>query len=132
MHPTISALLDCNNQALHWKAYLALPKQIKNELIHFDKPQNLDNLQHLIQEIDQCHWEHQSELSQEMSAIPNLNQKPKKMSKLNPNSNWKENLTPSTSTSKSGSTDKDSDKSKSSGNLKTVMSNIADLHYYSI
>ena len=40
----ISALLDYNNQALHQKAYLALPKRIKDELIHFDKPWNLDDL----------------------------------------------------------------------------------------
>ena len=53
----ISALLDYNNQALHWKAYLALPKRIKDELIHFDKPWNLDDLQDLIQKIDQRYWE---------------------------------------------------------------------------
>ena len=53
-----------------------------------------------------------------MSAIPNPNQKPKKMGKLNPNSDRKENPTLSTSASKSGPTDKDSDRSKSSGNPK--------------
>ena len=53
-----------------------------------------------------------------MSAILNPNQKPEKMGKPNPNSDRKENLTPSTSTSESGSTDKDSDRSKSSRNLK--------------
>ena len=40
----ISALLDYNNQALHRKAYHALPKRIKDELIHFDKSWNLDDL----------------------------------------------------------------------------------------
>ena len=38
------------------------------------------------------------------------------MSKLNLDSDWKENLTLSSSASESGSTDKDSDRSKSSGN----------------
>ena len=59
----ISTLLDYNNQALHQKAYLALLKWIKDKLIHFYKPQNLDNLWDLMQKIDQCHWEHQSEIS---------------------------------------------------------------------
>ena len=53
----ISALLDYNNQALHQKAYLTLLKRIKDELIHFDKPWNLDNLRDLVQKIDQCYWE---------------------------------------------------------------------------
>ena len=49
----ISALLDYNNQALHQKAYLALPENIKDELIHFNKPQNLDDLWDVLQTIDQ-------------------------------------------------------------------------------
>ena len=53
----ISPLLDYNNQALHRKVYLALLKRIKDELIHFDKPWNLDDLRDLIQKIDQRYWE---------------------------------------------------------------------------
>ena len=53
----ISTLLDYNNQPLHWKAYLAPPKSIKDELIHFNKPWNLNDLQDLMQKIDQCYWE---------------------------------------------------------------------------
>ena len=53
----ISALLDYNNQALHWIAYLALLKRIKDDLIHFNKPQNLDDLQNLTPKIDQCYLE---------------------------------------------------------------------------
>ena len=48
----ISALLDYNNQALHWKAYLSLLKRIKDKLIYFDKPQNMDDLWDLVQKID--------------------------------------------------------------------------------
>ena len=107
----ISALLDYNNQALHRKAYLALPKRIKDELIHFDKPRNLDDLRDLVQKIDQRYWEHQSEVSRETLMNPKPDQKSDKMSKPNPNSNRKANPTPSTSGS--GSKDKDKDKSKS-------------------
>ena len=107
----ISALLNYNKQALHRKAYLALPKRIKDELIHFDKPQNLDDLQDLVQKIDQCYWERRSEVSREMLMTLRPDQKSDKTSKLNPNSDRKANPTPSTSGS--GSKDKDKDKSKS-------------------
>ena len=111
----ISTLLDYNNQALHQKAYLALPKRIKDELIHFNKPRNLDNLWDLVQKIDQHYGECRSEVSREMPTTPKLKQKSDKTSKPNPNSNRKANPTPSTSGS--GSKDKDKDKSKS-GNQK--------------
>ena len=60
----ISALLDYNNQALHLKAYLTLLERIKDKLIHFEKPQNLDDLWGLMQKIDQHYWECHSKLSQ--------------------------------------------------------------------
>ena len=44
----ISTLLDYNNQALHQKAYLTLLKRIKDKLIHFNKPRNLDDLRDLV------------------------------------------------------------------------------------
>ena len=100
----ISALLDYNNQALHQKAYLALVKKIKDELIHFDKPRNLDDLWDLIQKIDQRYCECRSEVSREMPTTLKPDQKSDKTSKSNPNSNRKANPTPSTSGS--GSKDK--------------------------
>ena len=107
----ISTLLDYNDQALHQKAYLTLPKRIKNELIHFNKPQNLDDLRDLIQKIDQHYWECRSKVSRQMLTVLKPDQKSDKMSKPNLNSNRKANLTPSTSGS--SSKDKDKDKSKS-------------------
>ena len=112
----ISTLLDYNKQAIHQRAYLSFPKRIKDELIHFDKPQNLDSFQALIQKIDQHHREPQSKLFWEMSALLNPDQKSNKTSKLNPNSDWNGKPTLSPSASESGFTDKDKDKSKSSGN----------------
>ena len=82
----ISNLLDYNNQALHQKAYLTLPKRIKDELTHFDKPWNLDNLRDLVQKIDKHYWEHQSEVSKEMLTVLKPDKKSDKPSKLNPNS----------------------------------------------
>ena len=44
-----SALVDYNDNALLWKAYTALLKHIKDGLIHFDKPQSLNELHNLAQ-----------------------------------------------------------------------------------
>jgi uncharacterized protein YuzE len=34
----ISAMLDHNDSSLYRKAYTAMPKRVKDELVHFDKP----------------------------------------------------------------------------------------------
>ena len=68
----------------------------------------------LIQKIDQHYWEHQSKVSRETSTVPKSDQKSNKMSKLNPDSDQKAFLTPSTS--RTGSKDKDKDKYRYSGN----------------
>jgi hypothetical protein len=52
------AMLDHNESSLYRKAYTAMPKRIKDEMVHFDKPRTLDELRDLIQKIDQCYWEH--------------------------------------------------------------------------
>jgi hypothetical protein len=54
----ISAMLDHNESSLYRKAYTAMPKRIKDEMVHFDKPRTLDELHDLIQKIDQRYWEH--------------------------------------------------------------------------
>ncbi|KAF8521056.1 hypothetical protein JB92DRAFT_3111437 [Gautieria morchelliformis] len=48
----------------------ALPKRIKDEMVHFDKPRTLDDLQDLIQKIDQRYWERHGELSRETHSAP--------------------------------------------------------------
>jgi hypothetical protein len=53
----LAAMLQSNDSALHRRAYLALPKRIKGEIVHFDKPQSLDDLRDLVQKIDQRYWE---------------------------------------------------------------------------
>ena len=50
------AHIDYNENALLRKAYTALPKRIKDSLIHFDKPQTLDELRNLAQRIDMRYW----------------------------------------------------------------------------
>jgi len=53
----LALLLQYNDEALYQRAHLTLPKRIKNEMVHFDKPHLLDKLQDLIQKIDQHYWE---------------------------------------------------------------------------
>jgi hypothetical protein len=48
----ISTMLDHNDSSLYWKAYTAMPKRVKDELVHFDKPRTQDELRDLIQKID--------------------------------------------------------------------------------
>src|SRR3979490_1024771 len=57
----LSALVDYNENALLRKAYTALLKRIKDGLIHFDKPQSLDELRNLAQRIDMRYWERKAE-----------------------------------------------------------------------
>jgi hypothetical protein len=40
----LSSMLQYNDLALHRRAYLALPKRIKDEMVHFDKTRRLNNL----------------------------------------------------------------------------------------
>jgi hypothetical protein len=53
----ISAMLDHNDSSLYRKAYTAMLKKVKDKLVHFNKPRNLDELCDLIQKINQCYWE---------------------------------------------------------------------------
>jgi len=58
----LALLLQYNDKALYQRAYLALPKRIKDEMVHFNKPCSLDRLQDLIQKINQHYWERKGKL----------------------------------------------------------------------
>jgi hypothetical protein len=79
----LSSLLQYNNSALHRRAYLALPKQIKDEMVHFNKPRSLNNLRDLVQKIDQRYWERRGELTREPHSVPKTEAKQDKMSNQN-------------------------------------------------
>ena len=51
------SLLNYNDNFLQRIAYVALLKRIKDEMVHFDKPQTLNRLQDLVQKIHQHYWE---------------------------------------------------------------------------
>ncbi len=52
-----------NDSALYRQFYKGLPDRLKDRLARIGKPPTLILLQHQIQILDQCHWEHQSEIS---------------------------------------------------------------------
>jgi hypothetical protein len=66
----ISAMVDQDDSSLYQKAYTAMPKRVKDEMVHLDKPWTLDELCDLIQKIDQRYWERQGEITRETRAAP--------------------------------------------------------------
>lgn len=66
----IASVLGYNNQALLRKAYLALPRRIKDEMVHFDKPREMDHLRDLVLKIDQHYWEQCSKIAREQASQP--------------------------------------------------------------
>src|SRR6266545_3583486 len=57
-----------NDSALYQQFYKGLLDQLKDKLARIGKPPMLILLQHQIQILDQCHWEHQSEISRDKHA----------------------------------------------------------------
>ena len=49
----LSTLCDYNDRALLWKAYSMLPKRVKDEMTHFDRPSMLQELRDLALRINQ-------------------------------------------------------------------------------
>jgi hypothetical protein len=60
-----------NEQVLARQYYKGLPDQLKDEIARIGKPAGLKPLQDLVATLDQCYWEHQSEISRDKRSIPN-------------------------------------------------------------
>jgi hypothetical protein len=56
----LASMLQYKDLALHCRAYLALPKRIKDEMVHFNKTHSLDDLRDLVlfYFIDYCYAQH--------------------------------------------------------------------------
>ena len=63
----LSTLCDYNDRALLWKAYSTLPKRVKDEMTHFNRPSMLQELRDLVLRINQRYWEHKAELTHKSS-----------------------------------------------------------------
>ena len=71
----LSMLCNYNYRALLQKAYSALPKRVKDEMTHFDRPSMLQELRDLVLRIDQRYWECKAELAHESGPIPQIDGK---------------------------------------------------------
>lgn len=58
-----STQLDWGDSALKRRFYRGLPERIKDELVKYDKPQTLRDLQNLAQNIDRRYWERRDEVA---------------------------------------------------------------------
>ena len=56
---------EYSESALLRRAYLALPKRLKDKMIHHPKPVSLDSFHQLILRLDQQYWEHRGEIARE-------------------------------------------------------------------
>jgi hypothetical protein len=115
----ISAMLDHNESSLYRKAYTAMPKRIKDEMVHFDKPRTLDELHDLIQKINQCYWECRGKITRETRAAPATEAKSDKSARAAPNNGRRQgqNLGNSNSNMNVQSSRKGKEKEKPKGNL---------------
>jgi hypothetical protein len=114
----ISAMLDHNDLSLYRKVYTAMPKRVKDELVHFDKPRTLDELRDLIQKIDQRYWERRGEIACETCMAPATEAKSDKSAQaaLNNDQCQGQNLGNSNSNMNAQSSGKGKEKEKPKGN----------------
>ena len=78
---------EYSESALLQHAYLALPKRLKDEMIHHPKPVSLDSFRQLVLHLDQRYWECRGEIACEPGTPAKSDAKPKKL---------KQSATPST------------------------------------
>ena len=65
--------------ALLWRADLALPKPLKDEMIHHPKPVSLDSFRQLILRLDQQYWERRGKIAHEPGTPAKSDAKPEKL-----------------------------------------------------
>ena len=80
----LSSCIYWGEAALLQQAYNGLAKQIKNKMVHHDKPTTLSGLWKLMQAIDTCYWEHKVEIAHEAPAANSSSNK-SRLSKKNNN-----------------------------------------------
>ena len=74
----LSSRVYWGKAALLRQAYNGLAKQIKNEMVHHDKPMTLSGLRKLVQAIDTHYWEHKAEIAHETPAANSSSNKSEK------------------------------------------------------
>ena len=74
----LSSRVYWGKAALLQQAYNSLAKQIKNEMVHHEKPMTLSRLQKLVQAIDTCYWECKVEMACKTPAVNSSSNKSEK------------------------------------------------------
>ena len=75
----VSRLSDkYGNSALLCRAYLALPEQLKDEMIHHPKPDSLNLFRELVLHLNQRYWERRGEIAREPGTPAKSENKPDK------------------------------------------------------
>ena len=69
---------EYGNSALLRCAYLALPKRLKDEMIHHPKPNSLELFHELVLRLDQRYWERQGERARKPGTPAKSENKPDK------------------------------------------------------
>ena len=63
------------HKALLQKVYSTLPKRVKDEMTHFNRPATLQELRDLVLRIDQRYWERKAKLTHEGGPAPQTDRK---------------------------------------------------------
>ena len=74
----LSSHVYCGEAALLRQAYNSLTKQIKNEMVHHEKPTTLSGLWKLVQAIDAHYWKRKVEIARETPATNSSSNKSEK------------------------------------------------------
>ena len=101
----LAARVTWGDSALRHQLYKGLPNWIKDEVSQIGKPSTLFGMCQLIQQIDMCYWEHQSEISQESKKSNNKSSEQKSNKSTNSTSFSSKNQ-PSDNKSASSSSNK--------------------------
>ena len=90
---------EYGNSALLRRAYLALPKRLKDEMIHHPKPDSLNSFCELVLRLDQRYWECRGEIARKPGTPAKSKNKPDKLKPLatpsTPNNNQRAQSTAS-------------------------------------
>ena len=84
---------EYGNSALLRRAYLALPKRLKDKMIHHPKPKSLESFRELVLRLDQRYWERRGKIAREPGTPAKSENKPDKpkasATPSTPNNNWR-------------------------------------------
>ena len=114
----LTAQVTWGDSALWHQLYKGLPNWIKDEVSWIEKSSTLSRMQQLIQQIDACYWECQSEISQESKKSNNKSSKQKSNKSTNSTSSLSKNQSSDNKSTSSSNKRPNSNLSGSSGQNK--------------